>query len=581
MKKRMSIQLLVVGILSILLLGIIIHALLSQNTMKHVDDFSVEMNQVYMQIETLYGQLGRKSESVQKYVNIVIGSSDEDIEIAGDMYGFIQSETGAAMAYLEEMNTYCEQADNEELMQLFAAYKESYEAMLDGMSECSNIRQGGDLIGSKMYMGTDGMGSILAMEQPCINFEEGISKAVGKAQDNMQQSVRSAEFINIFMSILCILLGVSAVVVVHIRLLKPVRNTSAELSEIAAEVVNDRGDLTKRFAAHRRDEIGELNASVNQLLEALGNTISRIRQSSFSLEENVNLAENNVTEANDSLSDLSSVMEELSAGSEEIFALTGQIGEEIQNMAGSTGQIQAEVEKGRTFAGELGERAAYIEENTTKSKNRAESMASDIRDSMAVSIRESNNIHRIGELTNTILDIASQTNLLALNASIEAARAGEAGRGFAVVAEEIRNLADNSRGNVNAIQELNVQVVKAVEALCADAGKMLDFINSDVMNDYQNFARMANQYTVDAKTVADMMQTIHGNIDMLNVMTGNINEKIAGITHSMDENTQGIQMVTGSVSQLSYTMDAVRKEAADNQDTAASLKKIAEGFVTD
>jgi methyl-accepting chemotaxis protein len=51
----------------------------------------------------------------------------------------------------------------------------------------------------------------------------------------------------------------------------------------------------------------------------------------------------------------------------------------------------------------------------------------------------------LGEIVETIGQIAAQTNLLALNATIEAARAGDAGRGFAVVATEVKKLAGDTR----------------------------------------------------------------------------------------------------------------------------------------
>ncbi len=230
-----------------------------------------------------------------------------------------------------------------------------------------------------------------------------------------------------------------------------------------------------------------------------------------------------------------------------------ELGNAIENVAMKAGEAAGQ-------SGIIMERAGKQYEASRQSAEKVISVYQATKEEMEKAIEDSRKVGEINALTEEILSISSQTNLLALNASIEAARAGEAGKGFAVVAEEIRNLADNSRQAVDKIRQVTEGVVHNVSFLSESSGRLLEFMTSQVIEDYKKMTELAGMYEKDAGFYNDISSDLGASSQEMSASMTGINESIAVITELVGEIAQSMQSMNKSAENSNENSGAVMKQ---------------------
>lgn len=567
MKKRIGTKIMVLlGILSLFFLGF---SLANVMALSEINQKNSEIADVYLQLQKIEGQM---SVQAQEFRGLM-----ESGKLKAQGSKKIEEKAASLQGYLDNMDNLCRQTSDATLNDTFTIYKEQFEEFMDlGIQAAKVVEQGDNIATLEVLRQCKNKRDVL--DESKVTYTEAMENRINHVAAAIDAKIAGTYIFNVVMIVIFILMALAVILIVMRTIARPAKKASGHLNQIVEKIQKQEGDLTERIVVKTEDEVGQLVSGVNGFIEQLQSLMRKLKGDSARMLESADTITDQVNVSNENVNSVSAAMEELAASMEEVSA-------SLEQMTSGSNDIYQKVETMATRAGngadlveQIKVRAQSVRKDAVDSKTAAAEMIAEIRVMLEQAVKESKSVKRINELTADILDISSQTNLLALNASIEAARAGDAGRGFAVVADEIRVLADNSKDTANNIQNISNMVTAAVEKLALNAENMLQYIDENVMKDYDGFVDVANSYQHDAEDVDLILNEFASGTSEMQSIMQRINVGINDISVTVDESAKGVTNVAENTGNLVEAMAGIQKETQNSQNISRELCDEVERF---
>ncbi len=374
--------------------------------------------------------------------------------------------------------------------------------------------------------------------------------------------------------LVCAAAAVVAVAIGYLMLLhigKPLLRMRNLLNEAAD------GNLDARLGLRRNDEIGEVAASFDTMMERMKRLIEQTRQSADRVLDTASgllLVSRGTAAAS---GEISAATEEITQGSAQLAAEADQSRRLVSSMQEDlTAVVDATNEIGRASA-EV--KDACSEGNAFMSnivRSTMESEASIDRLVKRISNLETNT----GEMRN-IVDLmnrmAQNTKILSLNAGIEASQSAQASGGFKVIAGEMGRLSDQSRLSLAQVGEMaetiREEVGQAVEALKL-ALPLLQYQIGSIKTADGLFAKVHEK----SEAFIERAERIKQNIELLERKQGELNGSISNVgSFSRQASATSEQVAALSAGQLESSREVV-DVAKELESLSSALQSTLSGF---
>jgi methyl-accepting chemotaxis protein WspA len=357
-----------------------------------------------------------------------------------------------------------------------------------------------------------------------------------RTQDRSLQLVNSAKDSLIFLEISAVIIALISTAIAGLMVYMIANALGKRVTSVVdiAEKIST-GDLRQvvQHTGNSRDEIGQLMASFQQMVQRLNNLVGQVQRASIQvtasctqLSASGHQLEGTMTEQLASTNQVTTTAKQIAATSEELVNTM----EEIANLSLNTAHTASTQQQDLVRMGATMQQLAG---------------ATDLISAKLGTISEKAN--NITTIVSTITKVADQTNLLSLNAAIEAEKAGESGLGFSVVAKEIRRLADQT-----AIATVDIeQMIKEMQSA----------VSTGVM-EMDKFAREVRQGVTEVAGIT--------------AQVGQVIEQVQDLSPRFEAVSQGMETQFQGAQQISEAMMQLSSASAQTADSLQEINRVIE-----
>jgi methyl-accepting chemotaxis protein len=320
-----------------------------------------------------------------------------------------------------------------------------------------------------------------------------------------------------------------------------------------------KGNLSVRTEFASKDEIGQLSASFNMMMERITDLVAQTTDTAREVLETAGELGDASRKTAISAKEIAAATEEIAGGAgslaleaERGTELTDLIGTQMQSVIAANAAMDEAAHTvgeasghGAKQLGELLEKTGLIGEKT----NALVARVNNLKDT----------VYSVIKVLDVMKNITQQTNILSLNATIEAARAGEAGRGFMVVAGEVRDLADQSKQSIALVAGI--------------VDKIITEMNGTV-DELSGVAPLFKEQMTSVKSTSDIFVSVQAQMEDFISSLESVTGAIGSLSHSQGTLNDAMSNVSAVAQQSSATSEEVASLSSEQQNVSDQLVSL-------